>query len=180
VVSLVAPDRAGRMADVTLGFNGLSGYLADTSYFGCLVGRYANRIAKAAFSLDGKRYALSANNGPNTLHGGPTGFCRRLWAAQVKSGKDGDALELTYVSRDGEEGYPARSRPSSTRCEDGGLVIDYRPPPTQPRSSTPPTTPINLAARAIISSHHELQPRPTPSPPWTPRDPHGEPHHERP
>jgi aldose 1-epimerase len=146
VVSMPAPDRAGRTADVTLGFAGLSGYLGDTSYFGCLVGRYANRIAKAAFSLDGKRYALSANDGPNTLHGGPTGFCRRLWAAKVKSGKDGDALELTYVSRDGEEGYPGTLTATVVYSlrEDGGLVIDYS------ATSDAPTV-VNLTNHAYFN-----------------------------
>jgi len=146
VVSMLAPDRAGRSADVTLGFTGLSGYLADTSYFGCLVGRYANRIAKAAFSLDGKRYALSANDGPNTLHGGPTGFCRRLWAAKVKSGQDGDALELTYVSRDGEEGYPGTLTATVVYSlrEDGGLVIDYS-------ATTDAPTVVNLTNHAYFN-----------------------------
>jgi aldose 1-epimerase len=127
VVSILAPDRAGRVADVTLGYAGLAGYASDGSYFGCLVGRYANRIAKASFALDGKRYQLAANNGPNTLHGGPTGFCRRVWVAKVVPGPDGDALELTYVSRDGEEGYPGTLTGKVVYAlrQDGGLVIDY-------------------------------------------------------
>jgi aldose 1-epimerase len=146
LVSIVAPDRAGKAADVTLGYADLAGYLADTSYFGCLVGRYANRIGKAAFSLDGKRYALSANNGPNTLHGGPTGFCHRLWAAKVISGKDGDGLELTYVSRDGEEGYPGTLTATVVYSlrEDGGLMLDYK------ATSDAPTV-VNLTNHAYFN-----------------------------
>ena len=146
VVSLVAPDRAGKMADVTLGYSDLAGYLKDGSYYGCLVGRYANRIGGAAFTLDGKRYALSANNGANTLHGGPTGFCRRLWAAKVVAGKDGDALELTYVSKDGEEGYPGTltAKVVYSLRDDGGLVIDYT------ATSDAPTV-VNLTNHAYFN-----------------------------
>jgi aldose 1-epimerase len=146
VVSMLAPDRTGRSADVTLGYAGLPGYLADSSYFGCLVGRYANRIGKAAFTLDGKRYTLAANNGPNTLHGGPTGFCRRVWSAKVKATKDGDALELTYVSRDGEEGYPGTLTASVVYSlrEDGGLVIDYS-------ATTDAPTVLNLTNHAYFN-----------------------------
>jgi aldose 1-epimerase len=146
VVSIVAPDRAGRRADVTLGYAELAGYISDNSYFGCLVGRYANRIAKASFALDGKHYSLSANDGPNTLHGGPTGFSRRLWAAKVVTGKDGDALELSYVSRDGEEGYPGTltAKVVYSLREDGGLVIDYS-------ATTDAPTVVNLTNHAYFN-----------------------------
>ena len=146
VVSLVAPDRAGKMADVTLGYADLAGYLKDRSYYGCLVGRYANRIASAAFTLDGKRHALSANDGANTLHGGPTGFCKRLWNAKVVAGQDGDALELTYVSKDGEEGYPGTltAKVVYSLRADGGLVIDYT------ATSDAPTV-VNLTNHAYFN-----------------------------
>jgi aldose 1-epimerase len=146
IVSLVAPDRSGHAADVTLGHAELSGYLADTAYLGCLVGRYANRIAKAAFTLDGERYALTANNGPNTLHGGPTGFARRLWTASVVPGPGGDALELTYVSQDGEEGYPGRLTATVVYSlrEDGGLAIDYTATSDRP-------TVVNLTNHAYFN-----------------------------
>jgi aldose 1-epimerase len=146
VVSLVAPDRVGKMADVTLGYADLAGYLKDRSYYGCLVGRYANRIANAAFTLDGKRHALSANDGANTLHGGPTGFCKRLWTAKVVAGQDGDALELTYVSKDGEEGYPGTltARVVYSLRADGGLVIDYT------ATSDAPTV-VNLTNHAYFN-----------------------------
>ena len=127
IVSILAPDREGRTADVVLGYKDLAGYLGDGSHLGNLVGRYANRIGKARFTLDGKNYTLAANNGPNSLHGGPTGFGKRLWSAKLIQGKDGDALELRYVSRDGEEGYPGTLTATVVYSlrEDGGLVIDY-------------------------------------------------------
>jgi aldose 1-epimerase len=127
VVSMLAAGRDGKVADVTLGYAGFAGYLADTAYFGSLVGRYANRIAKGRFTLDGRTYTLATNNGENALHGGPTGFQKRVWGAKVSSGAEGDALELTYVSKDGEEGYPGTLTATvvySLRA-DGGLVIDY-------------------------------------------------------
>jgi aldose 1-epimerase len=127
IVSIKAPGRDGKIADVALGYSDLAGYVGDTSYFGAIVGRYANRIAKGRFSLDGKAYELARNNGPNALHGGPTGFQKRVWTPRVVSGPDGDSLELTYVSRDGEEGYPGTltAKVVYSLGEDGGLKIDY-------------------------------------------------------
>ena len=146
IVSILAPDRAGKRADVALGYDGLAGYLSDKSYFGCLVGRYANRIAKASFTLDDKRYTLAANDGPNTLHSGPTGFCRQVWTPDVISGKDGDALQLTYVSPDGEGGFPGTltTRVVYSLREDGGLVIDYS-------ASTDAPTVVNLTNHAYFN-----------------------------
>ena len=103
VVSLKVPDRAGKIADVVLGFDTLDGYLGDNPYFGAIVGRYGNRIAKGRFTLNGKEYKLATNNGPNHLHGGIKGFNKVVWQAQ-SIGDSG--LKLTYVSKDGEEGYP--------------------------------------------------------------------------
>jgi aldose 1-epimerase len=103
VVSLKAPDRGGKLADVVLGFDSFEGYLSDHPYFGAVVGRYGNRIAKGRFSLNGKEYKLATNNGPNALHGGLKGFDKQIWQAQPV-GNSG--LRLTYVSKDGEEGYP--------------------------------------------------------------------------
>lgn len=104
LLSLHVPDRDGTLADVLLGFDSLDGYLGPHPYFGSLVGRHANRIAGGRFELDGNTYTLPVNNGPNHLHGGPGGFHTRLWRAVV----DGETLGLTYVSPDGEEGYPGR------------------------------------------------------------------------
>ena len=107
VVSLKVPDRNGKIADVVLGFDSLQGYLGDNTtnpYFGAIVGRYANRIAKGRFTLDGHTYQLAINDPPNSLHGGTRGFDRRVWQ---ESGKEsGQSLRLRYVSKDGEEGYP--------------------------------------------------------------------------
>jgi aldose 1-epimerase len=103
VVSLKTPDRNGKTADVVLGFDSLEGYLGDNPYFGAIVGRYGNRIAKGRFTLDGKEYKLATNNGPNALHGGVKGFNKVVWQAQPV-GESG--VKLTYVSKDGEEGYP--------------------------------------------------------------------------
>ncbi len=106
VVSLLAPDRDGKLGDIALGYDKLEDYLKATPYFGAIVGRYANRIAKARFSLEGVERKLAANDGKNHLHGGLKGFDKVVWEAAVKSGPDGEALELKYLSKDGEEGYP--------------------------------------------------------------------------
>ena len=106
VVSLKVPDKAGTLGDVVLGFDSLDGYLGAHPFFGVLVGRYGNRIAKAQFTLDGKTYTLAKNNGANTLHGGLKGFDKFVWKAREVPSPDGLAIELTYVSPDGEEGYP--------------------------------------------------------------------------
>src|SRR5688572_32129269 len=106
VVSLHAPDRRGKMADVVLGYNNLADYIKATPYFGCITGRYANRIAKGKFTLDGKTYTLATNNPPNHLHGGKVGFDKKLWKAKTKMTGRGPVLDLYYVSPNTEEGYP--------------------------------------------------------------------------
>ena len=107
VVSLSVPDKSGKMDDVVLGFDTVGEYEKDSPYFGALIGRYGNRIAKGKFTLDGKEYTLPINDPPNSLHGGKKGFDKRVWQAQAGGmGSDGFPLTLTYVSKDGEEGYP--------------------------------------------------------------------------
>jgi aldose 1-epimerase len=106
VVSLKVPDRDGKLADVVLGYDSLDGYVHDKSYFGAIIGRYGNRIGHARFTLDGKTYTLAKNNGENTLHGGIKGFNKAVWTAKEIPSPDGQALELTYLSKDGEEGFP--------------------------------------------------------------------------
>lgn len=103
IVSIVVPGRDGQKADVVLGFDDLKGYLGNDPFFGAIVGRYGNRIAKGKFKLDGVEYRLPINDGPNSLHGGTKGFDKRVWDAREV---DRDAVELTYLSKDGEEGYP--------------------------------------------------------------------------
>jgi len=125
VVSLNAPDRNGRMADVVLGFDTLPEYLANpTQYFGAIIGRYGNRIANGRFTLDGVEYKLPKNNGENSLHGGGDGFFKRVWKPRVLP--DG-GLELSYLSKDGEEGYPGNLSVTVTyRLTDANeLKIDY-------------------------------------------------------
>ncbi len=128
VVSITAPDRNGKYADVTLGYDNLEGYENGTGYLGALVGRYANRIAGAKFTLDGKTYLLSANEGKNQLHGGKTGFSKDLWKAEPIEGKAGPALKLTLVSPDGDQGYPGKVtlQVIYTLTNDNELRIDYK------------------------------------------------------
>lgn len=124
ITSMRVPDRAGSFANVALGFECLEKYQADHPYFGALTGRYANRIAGARFCLDGKSYALPANDGPNSLHGGERGFDKRVWSArEVPAG-----IALSYRSAAGEEGYPGNLEAdvSYTLTDDNALRIDYR------------------------------------------------------
>jgi aldose 1-epimerase len=127
VISLKVPDRDGKMADVVLGFDDPSGYYDNSnskaaSFFGPIVGRYANRIAHAQFKLDGKVYTLAKNNGDNSLHGGPTGFHNRMWKGKIIP----DGVELKYLSKDGEEGYPGDLSVTVRYTVEGSdLKIDY-------------------------------------------------------
>jgi len=106
ITSLQIPDKNGKFDDVVLGFNSLAEYQAPNPWFGALVGRYGNRIAKGKFVLNGKEYHLAINNGANHLHGGNTGFNKVVWDAQKINHPDEVGLQLTYLSKDGEEGYP--------------------------------------------------------------------------
>lgn len=114
VVSLRTPDRRGRMADIVLGYDDPPGYVNDTSYFGALIGRYANRIARGKFTLNGADYQLAQNNGVNHLHGGVRGFNKVLWEAREVRHTGGVALKLTYLSKDNEEGYPGNLTVTAT------------------------------------------------------------------
>jgi aldose 1-epimerase len=106
VISLKIPDRQGKVDDIVLGFDSIADYEKHTAFFGALIGRYGNRIAKGKFTLDGREYKLATNNGENHLHGGVRGFDRVVWTAKPSADKKGASLELTYLSVDGEEGYP--------------------------------------------------------------------------
>jgi aldose 1-epimerase len=153
ILSIVAGDRDGRAADVALGYPSLAGYLADEAYLGCLVGRYANRIANATFVLDGRRHALRANEGPHSMHGGRRGFDKRVWAARVVTGPDGEGLELRYVSPDGEEGYPGMLTATVVHSltADGGLRLDYS-------AATDAPTVVNLTSHAYFNLGGEGSP----------------------
>ena len=127
VVSIVVPDKAGKLADVALGYDNLAGYELNKNYLGVLVGRYGNRIAHGKFSIDGTEYTLAKNNGENSLHGGLKGFNKAMWEAKDVS-KGGDpAVEMKYVSKDGEEGYPGNLSVTVvyTVTSKNELKIDY-------------------------------------------------------
>lgn len=106
ITSLKVPNKAGVSEDVVLGFNNFEQYTKDNPFFGALIGRYGNRIGKAKFSLDGVEYKLAANDGPNSLHGGPTGFHKAVWTAEEAKGGENATLKLKYISKDKEEGFP--------------------------------------------------------------------------
>ena len=127
VVSLKVPDRNGKLEDVVLGYDHLDDYLKGTSYFGALIGRYGNRIGNGRFTLNGIEYKLAANNGANHLHGGPKGFDKVVWNARPLEVKNGVALALTYLSRDGEEGYPGNLSVAVTYTltDNNELKIEY-------------------------------------------------------
>ncbi|HKV63668.1 MAG TPA: aldose epimerase family protein [Candidatus Acidoferrum sp.] len=146
LVTLKMPDRNGKLADIVLGYENVDGYVADKSYFGALVGRYGNRIGHAQFVLDGKTYALAKNNGENSLHGGIKGFNKALWAAKTVSAKGGQSLELSYVSKDGEEGFPGNLKVTViyTLSDDNALRIEYS-------ATTDKKTVVNLTNHAYFN-----------------------------
>jgi aldose 1-epimerase len=123
VVSLTAPDKAGKYADVVLGMDSVDGYVKGVPYFGAIVGRYGNRIGHAQFTLEGNTYHTPKNDGDNTLHGGIKGFDKRVWTAR----EAGDSVEFTYVSKDGEEGFPGTltSKVTYTVTPNNELKIEY-------------------------------------------------------
>ena len=127
VVRIKVADRQGQVEDVVLGYDSLDGYVGDKAYFGAVVGRYGNRIAQGKFILDGSAYTLARNNGENSLHGGIKGFNKAVWKARETAAKDGPSVELTYLSKDGEEGYPGNLsvKVVYTLTERNELKIDY-------------------------------------------------------
>jgi aldose 1-epimerase len=106
ITSLKTPDKNGVLEDIVLGYHTLDGYLKESPYFGAIVGRYANRVAKGKFTLEGKEYTLALNNGPNTLHGGLVGFDKAVWEVEEIKSEEGPALKLSYTSKDMDEGFP--------------------------------------------------------------------------
>jgi aldose 1-epimerase len=129
VQSLKVPDKNGNFADVVLGYDSLDGYLTNSPFFGALIGRYANRIADGKFTLDGQEYTLPTNNVPNCLHGGDKGFFARVWkVTKTGVGPNGPELELSYLSKDGEEGFPGNLQVYATYTvtEDNGLRVDFK------------------------------------------------------
>lgn len=127
LTELHTPDKSGKMGDVVLGFNNLDAYVKGHPFFGATVGRYANRIAKGKFTLDGHKYTLVVNNGPNHLHGGTVGFDKVVWEAKPVQRADGPAVRFHYVSKDSEEGYPGNLDVTLvyTLTNRNALRIDY-------------------------------------------------------
>jgi aldose 1-epimerase len=151
--SLTGPDRDGRQADVLLGYDDLGGYLARPDYFGVTVGRYANRIARGAFTLDGHSYQLPLNDKANTLHGGGRGFDKQVWkVVSLKSGPRPEVV-LSYSSPDGEAGYPGRldTRISYALDESGALTISFAAEASKP-------TIVNLTNHAVFNLAGEGSP----------------------
>jgi aldose 1-epimerase len=146
IVSLRVPDRQGRLDDVVLGYDDFESYLAAGRFFGALVGRYGNRIAKGSFTLDGKTYSLATNNGPNHLHGGRRGFDKVLWKAEPLDPKEGVGVVLRYTSADGEEGYPGTlsARVTYTLTDKDELAFDYF-------ATTDKPTPVNLTQHSYFN-----------------------------
>lgn len=146
VVTLNVPDRSGRLDDVVLGFDNLEEYLKVHPFFGALVGRYGNRIANGKFSLHGVEYTLAQNDGPNSLHGGLKGFDKVFWDAKPLDTPNGPALELTYLSQDGEEGYPGNLlvKVTYTLTHNNELKIDYS-------ATTDKDTVINLTHHSYFN-----------------------------
>lgn len=146
IVSLSVPDREGLLADVVLGHDSVDGYIGDSNYFGAIIGRVANRIAKARFTVDGKTYQLAANNGPNHLHGGRTGFDKVVWRPALFRTDRAAGLALSYTSPDGEDGYPGNLevRVTYTLTERNELVVDYL-------ATTDRATPINLTQHSCFN-----------------------------
>ena len=147
VTEVHVPDRTGKMTDVVLGFNRLDQYLGTHPYFGAIVGRVANRIARGQFTLNGKLYKLATNNGPNHLHGGLKGFDKVVWKAEPLEAGGGAAVKLSYVSPDGDEGYPGTLSVTVTYTLPGDrneLRIDYG-------ATTDRATPVNLSSHIYFN-----------------------------
>lgn len=146
LIELDTPDRDGKLTDIVLGFDTLTGYLnAGHSYFGATIGRVANRIARGRFTLNGRTYQLMTNDGPNHLHGGVKGFDKVIWTVVPVQGGD-PAVKFTYLSRDGEEGYPGNCRVevTYTLTEANELRLDYR-------ATSDRDTPVNLTNHSYFN-----------------------------
>jgi aldose 1-epimerase len=146
IVSLEVPDRAGKLGDVVLGYDSLAGYIESSPYFGAIVGRYGNRIAKGRFTLDGKTYKLALNNGPNSLHGGIKGFDKVVWQAEPVTNDSGAGVRFSHTSPDGDEGYPGtltvHVRYLLTNANE--LIVDYD-------ATTDKATPVNLTQHSYFN-----------------------------
>jgi aldose 1-epimerase len=146
VLAVSTPDRQGALGDVVLGYDDLAGYVADRLYFGCVVGRYANRIARGRIATPEGEFALTLNEGRNHIHGGAGGFHKRLWSARPFEGDASAGVELSYRSPDGEDGYPGNleARVAYTLSDDGALSVEYR-------ATTDRPTVVNLTQHSYFN-----------------------------
>ena len=146
ITSLKTPDRDGNLDDIVLGFDSLAPYDAGSPYFGSIIGRYGNRIARGRFTLDGETFALATNNGANHLHGGDVGFDRVVWAGEPFEREDAVGVVFTHTSPDGDEGYPGtlEVRVTYTLTDAGELVFDYH-------ATTDRATPVNLTQHSYFN-----------------------------
>ncbi|MHC4195239.1 MAG: aldose epimerase family protein [Planctomycetota bacterium] len=145
ITSLKTPDRDGNLDDIVLGYDTLAEYIEDTPYFGALIGRYGNRIAKGKFTLDGAEYTLAKNNGENHLHGGIKGFDKVVWTAEEIKDENSVGLKLKYLSKDGEEGYPGNLNCTVVyTLTDNDLIISYE-------AQTDKLTVINLTSHSYFN-----------------------------
>jgi aldose 1-epimerase len=146
ILSLRVPDRAGALGDVVLGYDTLDGYQKASPYFGAIIGRYGNRIAKGRFTLDGKQYTLAVNNEPNALHGGKKGFDKVVWRAESFKKPEGVGVVFSYTSPDGEEGYPGKLEASVTYTlsDANSLTFEYH-------AVTDKATPVNLTQHSYFN-----------------------------
>ena len=144
--ALAVPDKNGKSEDVVLGFDDVQGYQGGKAYFGATIGRFGNRLAKGAFELDGKRFQVPLNDGPNSLHGGPLGFDKRVWKAEPVKGKDSVGVTLTYLSVDGEMGFPGNLKTEVTYSlnDQNELRIEYK-------ASTDKPTVLNLTNHSYFN-----------------------------
>jgi aldose 1-epimerase len=161
ITQLHVPDARGKLADIVLGFDNLAQYFAGHPYFGCIAGRVAGRLTAGKFSLDGRQYSLAINNPPNHLHGGNTGFDKRVWKAEIIDQGSESKLSLTCLSPDGEEGYPGNviAKVTYSLTEQNEFIIEYE-------ATTDKATPLSLTSHSYFNlagegsgsmEAHELQ-----------------------
>lgn len=146
ILTLDVPDENGKMVDVVFGFDSAAPYLTDSPYFGATVGRYANRIAKGRFTIDGQAYEIPANNGVNALHGGPLGYDKRVWKGEPVTTREGKGVRFTLVDQDGDQGFPGTVNVTATYIwtKANQLIVDYE-------ATSDAATPFNIAQHSYFN-----------------------------
>ena len=152
ITSILVADRDGKLGDVALGYNRVEDYMnaVDKPYFGAIVGRYGNRIANGSFSIAGETYSLAVNNGDNHLHGGVIGFDKVVWDAKSVKGNGWTGVEMSYLAKDKEEGYPGNLKIKVTYklTNENEIIVDYR-------ATTDKATPVNLTQHTYFNLQGE-------------------------